>query len=484
MPKRERQPTDAVVKDHPISEGLREAVEASGISKYALARGARISKPHFYRFLKGERDLSQKSLDRLASKLGVRIVLRRDESPSCSESGDSVTQPAINPQDESDAKPEVRTEDEPSPEELTTLTPQPATLMSPDGDNHSGLMAPPTVLSAHPEEAGDDELHMAMTGPGGIGDTGSAVGGQVEMGFPPTEKKERTQRAPKTTLGPHGGAPPAEESQAAEPHTASSPEAEVNTTRLAKQKIVKDSLRRKSQLDLNGDDGLPAQQDPKVSTTEQPHPARSPEPDVDSWKEKRKALRALKARKSILTDDDDLPDPNTLPAAPEPAAPEPEEEDPYNYSPDVPRITLGHRGYSPVADRGWQDKINAAVERYSIQNPGVLKLAQRFGGKNRIRSNERAKFAQFIAQLMTNNTHDQTIMADPELAERYTEIAERVKDPENMGHIGAHIITGKLFRAKENSSLFYRTLDGILQRLGVYNGVDLIGKKTEFKPSR
>jgi transcriptional regulator with XRE-family HTH domain len=101
MAKRGRRPADIIVRDGPISEGLREAVKVRGISKYALARDAGISKPQLYRFLKGERDLSQGGLNSLASKLGVRIVLLRDESPGRTESRDSVVSPATDTEVES-----------------------------------------------------------------------------------------------------------------------------------------------------------------------------------------------------------------------------------------------------------------------------------------------------------------------------------------------------------------------------------------------
>ena len=90
MAKRGRRPPDIEVKDGPISEALREAVEASGISKYALAKEVGISKPQFYRFLKGERDLSQKALNNLATRLGVRVVFPEDGGMDRTESRDSV----------------------------------------------------------------------------------------------------------------------------------------------------------------------------------------------------------------------------------------------------------------------------------------------------------------------------------------------------------------------------------------------------------
>jgi transcriptional regulator with XRE-family HTH domain len=59
----------------PFSEQLRRAIEASGASRYVIARSAGISDSALSRFLSGERGLNLATLDKLADALGLEIVI-------------------------------------------------------------------------------------------------------------------------------------------------------------------------------------------------------------------------------------------------------------------------------------------------------------------------------------------------------------------------------------------------------------------------
>ena len=63
-------------KNVKLSDQIRLAVEASGISQYRLSKEVRISKTSLSRFMRGERGLTLKALDRLADFLGLTIVAR------------------------------------------------------------------------------------------------------------------------------------------------------------------------------------------------------------------------------------------------------------------------------------------------------------------------------------------------------------------------------------------------------------------------
>jgi len=59
-----------------LSDQIRRAVESSGVSQYRLSKEVRISKTSLSRFMRGERGLTLKALDRLADFLELEIVIR------------------------------------------------------------------------------------------------------------------------------------------------------------------------------------------------------------------------------------------------------------------------------------------------------------------------------------------------------------------------------------------------------------------------
>jgi len=57
-----------------LSDQVRQAVEASGASRYALCKAIKIDQGHFSRFMAGTMGLSMSALDDLAEVLRLRIV--------------------------------------------------------------------------------------------------------------------------------------------------------------------------------------------------------------------------------------------------------------------------------------------------------------------------------------------------------------------------------------------------------------------------
>ena len=66
--------------NHRISSQLRDIIEASGESRYEIARQTRIDQSALSRFISGERGLSMTALDTLAEYLELDIVSRRRTS--------------------------------------------------------------------------------------------------------------------------------------------------------------------------------------------------------------------------------------------------------------------------------------------------------------------------------------------------------------------------------------------------------------------
>lgn len=60
-----------------ISEQVRDAIEASGMSGYALARAAAIDESLLSKFRRGQSNLSLAAVDRLGGVLGLDIAVRR-----------------------------------------------------------------------------------------------------------------------------------------------------------------------------------------------------------------------------------------------------------------------------------------------------------------------------------------------------------------------------------------------------------------------
>ncbi len=59
-----------------LSDEIREAVAASGMSRYAIAKALGIAESTMSRFVHGQNGLSMEYLDRLAELLGMHIVVR------------------------------------------------------------------------------------------------------------------------------------------------------------------------------------------------------------------------------------------------------------------------------------------------------------------------------------------------------------------------------------------------------------------------
>lgn len=56
-----------------LAEVLRQAIRGGGETVAAVARGAGIVQPVLYRFVKGERDLTLRTADKLARYLGLEL---------------------------------------------------------------------------------------------------------------------------------------------------------------------------------------------------------------------------------------------------------------------------------------------------------------------------------------------------------------------------------------------------------------------------
>ena len=75
MPKKQHKPKR-------FSDQIREAVDSSGQSRYAIWIATGISQPTLSRFMAGERGLPMKTLDTLAEYLGFRLVVDPKPKPT------------------------------------------------------------------------------------------------------------------------------------------------------------------------------------------------------------------------------------------------------------------------------------------------------------------------------------------------------------------------------------------------------------------
>jgi len=57
-----------------LQDQLRQAVQDSGLTLYAIAKGAKIAYPVLYRFASGERDLTLETATRLADFFGMKLT--------------------------------------------------------------------------------------------------------------------------------------------------------------------------------------------------------------------------------------------------------------------------------------------------------------------------------------------------------------------------------------------------------------------------
>ena len=60
-----------------LSDEIRDAVDASGMSRYAIAKALGVAESTMSRFMNGKGGLSMEYIDRLAALLGLHIVVRK-----------------------------------------------------------------------------------------------------------------------------------------------------------------------------------------------------------------------------------------------------------------------------------------------------------------------------------------------------------------------------------------------------------------------
>ena len=60
-------------RQKPVSEQLRQAIRDSGLSLYGLGRQSGVNDGALSRFMRGERDLTTRSVDRLCKSLGLEL---------------------------------------------------------------------------------------------------------------------------------------------------------------------------------------------------------------------------------------------------------------------------------------------------------------------------------------------------------------------------------------------------------------------------
>jgi len=63
-----------------LSDQVRKAIDASGKSRYRIAKDLRVSEATLSRFMSGERGLTLTVLDRLADYLGLTLCARASRS--------------------------------------------------------------------------------------------------------------------------------------------------------------------------------------------------------------------------------------------------------------------------------------------------------------------------------------------------------------------------------------------------------------------
>lgn len=59
-----------------IDESLRAAVESSGLTAYAVAKASGVSQGVLSRWLRGERDITLRTADRIAAVVGVQVNIK------------------------------------------------------------------------------------------------------------------------------------------------------------------------------------------------------------------------------------------------------------------------------------------------------------------------------------------------------------------------------------------------------------------------
>ena len=65
-----------------LSDQLREAIDAAGVSRYEIARQTGVSETTLCRFVSGERGISVDAMDRIGQYLGLSIVRPKKKRPA------------------------------------------------------------------------------------------------------------------------------------------------------------------------------------------------------------------------------------------------------------------------------------------------------------------------------------------------------------------------------------------------------------------
>ena len=64
-----------------ISEQVRRAIEECGMTRYRLSQVSGVSEGMLSRYMTGEREMTLRTLDRLAPFIGVQIAVKRPRQP-------------------------------------------------------------------------------------------------------------------------------------------------------------------------------------------------------------------------------------------------------------------------------------------------------------------------------------------------------------------------------------------------------------------
>ena len=189
----------------------------------------------------------------------------------------------------------------------------------------------------------------------------------------------------------------------------------------------------------------------------------------DKIKAMKKSLRGK--RRDPFADDEET---SPAPPAPPQNDPEPEEKDPDHNDFDDYEASTGSfarsRTIRDVNAREVAEKMQILAPM--IKNPGMRAIADRYAGPGRsVNAMEKAKFVNFVSQMLSHNPHASEIMEMPDLADRFHEIARIVPDPANMGRIGKVISQAGLWPACEDPERFKADMHKILSDQGVGNGI-------------
>jgi transcriptional regulator with XRE-family HTH domain len=60
-----------------FGDQIRQAVDASGLSRYAICKAIQLNQGAMSRFMSGKSGLSMDALDRLAEHIGLEVAIRR-----------------------------------------------------------------------------------------------------------------------------------------------------------------------------------------------------------------------------------------------------------------------------------------------------------------------------------------------------------------------------------------------------------------------